>query len=125
MALCSAYARLSSATLCSKMSVDNSQVVDAIGTEKDDTVVTLTITDHLEWGNVEHLLKLQNKLNKYLAFIESGEIYDAYPSAKGKKIQISVVCKYDPDNEGFALLEQCKKQIEKAGFHLRFETHGT
>ena len=107
------------------MSVDNSQVVDAIGTEKDGTGVTLTITDHLEWGNGEHLLKLQDKLNKYLAFIESGEIYDSYPSAKGKKIQISVVCKYDPDIEGYAFLEKCKKQIEQAGFYLHFETHGT
>jgi hypothetical protein len=59
--------------------------VDAIDTDKDGNLVTLTITDHLAWGDDQHLLLLQQKLNTYLAFIESGEIHATYPAAKDKR----------------------------------------
>ncbi|WP_407059149.1 DUF6572 domain-containing protein [Ralstonia syzygii subsp. celebesensis] len=32
----------------------------------------------------EHLLLLQEKINCYLRFIESGEIYNSFPSAEGR-----------------------------------------
>ena len=112
-------------TLCSKMSIDNSKIVDAVGTEKDGTVVTLTVTDHLEWDCNEHLYKLQEKLNSYLAFIESGEVYASYPKAKGKKIKISVVCRHAPDDQGIIFLNKCRKLIENAGFIFTYETFGT
>ena len=55
------------------MSVENSQVIDAISINPQDVVV-LTISDHLEWDEEnEHLLLLQNKINAYLGVIESGE----------------------------------------------------
>ena len=107
------------------MSVDNSSVVDAIGTEKDGSIVTLTVTDHLEWGNDEHLYKLQEKLNTYLAFIESGEILETYPEAKGKNIKISVACKYKPDEQGETFFNKCSKLIENAGFIFSYEVYGT
>lgn len=68
--------------LYSEMSVENPNVIDIIHTDKDGGHVTLTVTDHLEWGDGEHLLKLQDKLNKYLAFVESGEIFEKYPGAE-------------------------------------------
>jgi hypothetical protein len=103
------------------MSIDNTQVVDAIGTEKGGTLVTLTITDHLGWGDDEHLLLLQKKLNTYLAFIESGEIHEAYPAAKDKPLRINVVCKYVPDERGRQFLSKAKDVIEGAGFALTYE----
>ena len=107
------------------MSIENTQVIDAIGTEKDGSGVTLTVTDHLEWDDQEHLFKLQEKLNSYLAFIENGELYESYPEAKGEKIRISVVCKYHPDNRGIEFFEKCKKQIENAGYGFTFKIYGT
>lgn len=66
------------------MSIEDSKVIDIIGMAPDGSFVTLTATDHLEWGTREHLMMIQEKLNSYLAFIESGELFDTYPNAKGK-----------------------------------------
>jgi hypothetical protein len=53
------------------MSVDQTNIVDFISINSSGNVV-LTISDHLEWDNEgRHIYILQEKLNKYLAFIES------------------------------------------------------
>lgn len=104
------------------MSVEDLRVVDFIGTDVNDSSVTLTISDHLEWGNGNHLLLLQEKLNTYLSYIESGEIFDSHPEAYGEPIIISIVCKYHPDEEALHFLQLCKDNIEKAGFGFRYET---
>ena len=67
------------------MSVDDSRVVDAIGIEQQTGAVVLTISDHHDWLDTEHRRSLlRDKLNTYLAFIESGEIYDASPNSTGR-----------------------------------------
>ena len=102
------------------MSIEHTDTVDLIGTDKTGMVV-LTISDHLEW-NDEHLLLLQEKLNSYLSFIESGEIFESYPSAKNSNIRIDVVCKYEPTTEGASFLSKCADIITKAGFKFGYET---
>jgi len=104
------------------MSMEQTSVVDAIGIDKKTNDVMLTITDHLEWDPAnEHLLILQAKLNSYLAFIESGEVYDAYPKAHGKKIMISIVALHPPIGTAIDFLERAKATITSAGFGFRFE----
>jgi hypothetical protein len=67
-------------------------------------------------------MKLQDKLNSYLAFIESGEIFEQYPGATGKVIKLNVVCKFHPDSEGEKFLKLCREVITKAGFEFSYET---
>ncbi len=71
------------------MSVTNPKVIDFWGISKEaPNDLLLVMTDHLEWGDKaeqgEHLLVLQEKINSYIAFIESGEIYTEIPGAYGK-----------------------------------------
>ena len=54
------------------MSVEKIDKVDFVSTTEKG-IIRLTISDHLEWASKnEHLLILQNKINAYLNFIESG-----------------------------------------------------
>lgn len=104
------------------MSVEQLNVIDVIGIDKKTGHVVLTISDHLDWSNtVEHQIALQAKLNKYLAFIESGEILTAYPDAKDRPVAIQVVFKYKPDQQGWQFLARAKDVIEAAGFILQHE----
>ena len=67
-----------------------------------------------------HIPQLQEKLNDYLAFIESGEIYESYPDAHGREIEIQLICKYLPlEGEGSAFIEHAGDKIRGAGFHFR------
>ena len=94
------------------MSVDQTGVVDAIGVNDSSGEVVLTITDHLEWGNNEHLLLLQEKLNTYLGFVESGEILNTYADANGRGVLINVVCKYPPDESAVSFFNQVSSVVE-------------
>jgi len=100
------------------MSVDQKDTVDLISTLPDGEVL-LTISDHLPWDeNNEHLLVLQDKLNSYLIFIESGEIFESYSTAKNKSFIIEVVMKYKPNEVALVFLTQCKDTIENTGVQL-------
>jgi hypothetical protein len=107
------------------MSIEESHVIDLISTAKDGSSVILTATDHLEWGDTSHLLRIQEKLNSYLAFIESSEIFKSYPNAKGKEIKIDIVFKYHPDEEGVKFLALCQETIENAGFAFCYKVTET
>jgi len=106
------------------VAVDNSDIVDIVSIGSDGNVV-LTISDHLEWAETEsHQLTLQDKLNRYLAFVESGEILESYPKAEGRPIVFSVVTQFDPDPSGLAFLERARTVIENAGFRFRHTRFG-
>ena len=104
------------------MSVEQTDVVDVISTDKQTGHVVLTISDHLDWSDTtKHQNILQAKLNKYLAFIESGEMLTRYHDAKGRPVAIRVVFKFKPDSAGWSFLAKAKAVIESAGFSLRHE----
>jgi hypothetical protein len=104
------------------MSVEEPSKIDFSVFEPQSGDVRLLITDHLDWKEGgEHLLLLQNKLNSYLAFIESGEIYTKLPKAIGRKIVIEVVGKFPLSDEASRFYRLAGKAIEDAGFSLRFE----
>jgi hypothetical protein len=104
------------------VSVERRDVVDVVSIDKKTGHVILTISDHLDWSNsMEHQTTLQRKFNRYLAFVESGEILTRYPDARGRPVAIKVVFKFKPDQEGWRFLARAKEVIETAGFTLRHE----
>jgi hypothetical protein len=106
----------------SAVSVEQFDVVDVVSIDKTTGHVILTISDHLDWSNsIAHQIALQTKFNKYLSFVESGEILERYPDAEGRPVAIKVVFKHKPDEEGWQFLARAKEVIESAGFTLRHE----
>lgn len=102
------------------MSVDNAAVVDAIGVESDFGRVILTISDHLDWSDEQdHLFALQEKINTYLRFIESGELEVAYPDARGRVVVIDVVGKCDLTEGASAFFRSATSVLHDAGVELR------
>ena len=106
------------------MTVENPRVVDFLGVDKQSGEVVLSISDHLGWddGN-SHLLALQEKLNSYLAFVESGELLKEYPNGEGRRVRIDVVLKYRPSATGKRFLENAQATVKAAGFALEYRVH--
>lgn len=74
------------------MGLENPNVVDLAGTLRDSSAVVLTIADAWDWADEHaHLAALQRKLDNYLAFIASGQVFETYPDAVGRKVVIDVV----------------------------------
>jgi hypothetical protein len=103
------------------MAVDQPKVIDFISRNKKDEIV-LTISDHLDWDDTQaHLVILQDKINSYLAFLESGEIYEKYPDAKGRRQRIEITFKYAPNQLAYSFLTKATPIIEEAGFSFGFK----
>ena len=106
------------------MTIEKENEIDIISTYEDEGYVGLTISDNLEWDIAnEKLLKLQSKINTYLAFVQSGQIYNDYPNAKRLKIRIELICKYPPNEEGEKFLKLLQAMIEKAGYYFNWRLH--
>jgi hypothetical protein len=103
------------------MSVDQPDVVDMVSISQAGEVA-LTVSDHLDWSNsIEHQTILQNKLNAYLAFVESGELIQQYPEARGRNVVLNVVFKHRPDRDGLVFMKRATRVIQSAGFRLQYE----
>lgn len=77
------------------MSLDNPATVDALSDSSDGTTVSLTIIDGWDWSDeAKHLLALQAKINAYFDFVQSGQLFEVRPTARGKKLRIDLFLKY-------------------------------
>ncbi|MDM9622631.1 DUF6572 domain-containing protein [Rhizobium sp. S96] len=104
------------------MSIDQTEIIDFVSIEKSNGEVVLTISDHLPWeeDEEEHLLLLQEKINAYLRFIESGEMFRKVPRSEGRNIVIDVVMKFPLSPNAQIFLERAKAAVEEADFGLRW-----
>lgn len=103
------------------MSIVQTDQIDAIGIDKKSQSVVLTISDHLTWEEPQdHLLLLQEKLNTYIRFYESEEIFETYPKAVGKEVIVEIIGKYPliPDGEEF--IQQAKEILKGIDVGLKF-----
>ncbi|AZC30415.1 hypothetical protein C4K38_2455 [Pseudomonas chlororaphis subsp. piscium] len=107
------------------MSIVDTKVVDIIAVpEWEPDNVILVITDHLEWGDKtqqgEHLLLLQEKINTYIAFIESGEILESYPPSKDKAPIIRINGLYELPEQGEFFIDRVTEVLKGVGIGLEF-----
>ena len=103
------------------VSIEDSDKIDIIGTDRATGNIVLTISDHLDWADERrHLLLLQEKLNAYLRFLESGQVYESCPEARGHGVIVSVVAQHEMSEAGLSFLETAKKILEGAGFALQW-----
>lgn len=103
------------------MSIQDTKTVDFVSLESEPNTALLVVSDHLDWANtLKHQLALQEKLNAYLSFIESRELYVRFPKANGKRVEIRVMFQHEPDTSGMNFLQKVKGAIEQAGFHFSY-----
>ena len=103
------------------MPLDNPDVIDAVGIEKDSEFAALTIADSWDWQDEQkHLLALQAKLNAYFRFIESGQIWQSYPDAAGRQIVIDVIGRFPLPQLGIEFLTKASDACAGLGIRIRY-----
>ena len=103
------------------MTIEHTDVIDFISTNKDRNEVKLTISDHYDWGNSDsHLFILQEKINTYINFIESGELLDAYAEAKNLTPVINIIGRYPLNQDASDFLEKVNVIVKSIGIEVRF-----
>lgn len=106
------------------MSVMDEGVIDNMGLRKNEKSLNLYIFDHLAWGleaDDVHIFMLQNKLNDYLQYIDSGQVNERYKVEDYENIIIRVIAKYPFSYDCVQFLDKAKRYINDAGFELEWE----
>ncbi len=108
------------------MAIDQANVIDWIGIDPETEEVLLMISDHTKWNESdqhdrEHMFSLQEKINAYLRFIESGELYSTYPKAGGKTAVIKIIAKYEMNESGKRFFAKIKEFLFASGHKITFE----
>lgn len=110
------------------MAIDNRDVVDAIAVDSKNNALRLLLADHLKWeadgfslSEEEHLKLLREKVNAYLAFLETKQYSPQFPDKNFKLFVIECHFKY-------RITENCQKllqviQNKVAAYGIRFEIH--
>ncbi|MCE0558036.1 MULTISPECIES: DUF6572 domain-containing protein [unclassified Motilimonas] len=94
------------------MSVEQLEKVDLMSIDKENETLVLTILDALEWDEEDvHLFTLQSKINAYLEFIRTGEVYKAEPEAQGMRMAIEAMFKHKPHAAAEAFLAKVETML--------------
>jgi hypothetical protein len=103
------------------MTIEQENVIDLIGLNEEENYISLIISDHLEWDDKnEKLLLLQGKVNSYLSYIESGQVYETHPESKDMDVQIVLTSMYEPNDEALKFFSLLSPIVEDAGFQFKW-----
>lgn len=105
------------------MSVTEANSVDVVVPDNQDGEVELVLVDHLPWKSDDenHLALLQEKINNYLAFVQTGQLIKEFPTARDRKIVLKINALYAPSEEGEKLLAAARPKVAELGIELRFD----
>ena len=105
------------------MSVDQKGVIDVLTRSRETGGVTLTISDHLDWAQpLEHIALLQAKIEAYLRFIASGQVWERCPDAIRKEIVILVAFRCPPpEGDVMDFLAAADEKVVAAGYGFEFK----
>ena len=95
--------------------------IDAMGVSDDH--LELLLIDENKWIESleeEHLLKLQEKLNNYIYFLESKQYVARYGDKFDKKV-IHITFQYSPSDNGLAFLAAVQKVLQPTDMSLKVE----
>jgi hypothetical protein len=94
------------------MSLEQANVIDAIGVEEASGRVILVVRHEGAWeGSDAQLYLLQEKLNAYLSFALDGEMADAYPDLANRPLGLRIDSTTAPDARTLHLLAHVRQQI--------------
>lgn len=84
--------------------------------------VVLRVIDHLDWTDEnDHLYKLQEKMNGYIEFVESGQIYEVKESYRDKKIVVCVALKFSYPSSVEFFFKGVEELLHKNGIIFRVD----
>lgn len=105
-----------------------SQVIDRIELEKETGCVVLTVVDDLGWADENaHIQELQEKLNAYLASVESGDVYKlaraevGHDVPRSSPIRITILATQPLSAQGKAFFEYARDAFSEAKVGLVFQ----
>ena len=105
------------------MTVLDKDVVDDIGYRDEEKAAYLITYDHLMWHEdveEEHFKILQDKLNAYFIFIQTGQVDEQFPQKEIKEYVILICFLYPPTKYAKVFLRAAQKTAKKLNTKIRY-----
>ena len=97
-------------------------VIDFLGFDEGAGEVVLGMMEERPWdGSEKQLFQIQEKMNAYFSFILDGEMEDAYPQFRGKKVRIRMECVGMPPEEAVKFLQAVYDQAQLQGIEFELD----
>jgi len=107
------------------MSIEDKDLVDAIGVENLSGKLVMTIADHLDWADERaHLHALRDKFNAYLGAIQGDDLVASYPDAAGRTVVIELLSEVEIPESGLKFLEHATSTAGELGIEVRVRSGG-
>lgn len=105
------------------MSVLDIDKIDGLGIDSNDNTLVFLISDHLPWESAEyeHLQLLQQKINSYIRFIQSGEYKKHYPEKNFEKFRIEVGFKHFYTDNVITFFALANSRIKSLNIDLKYK----
>jgi hypothetical protein len=104
------------------MTIEEKGIVDFIEINHERGVANLVISDHLAWEEVNrHLLLVQEKINEYLSFIESGNLFEARADLRALRLVIKLTALFLPPPEARTFYDELQRTLASYGYPFIFE----
>lgn len=111
------------------MSIDDRNTVDFLAIELGDAKIVLGISDHWDWSApMEHVFALQEKMNSYPEFVESGQVWESAAEKSGRTIragdlsvETKVFLKHEPPLLFFEFLKRAREVFATLGVSVSHE----
>ena len=104
------------------MSIASATIVDVVSTDPASGEVVLTISDHLDWTESEHFSLLESKISAYLSFVESGQLIEAYPFARDRRVRIDLVLLHTPSASASSTLKNVEVDLASRAIGFAWRT---
>lgn len=76
------------------LNIEKTDVIDALAASDDGSALIMVILDGMDWHDEHrHLILLQEKINNYIAYIESKQYTERYPSVTAIEINVKFLFK--------------------------------
>jgi hypothetical protein len=108
------------------MSILETDKIDIVGTRPGTNVVRLVVADHLGWDDVErHSKLLQEKINTYIAFVESGQLGNLQEPTipPSPDVVIALALTAVPSDEAKVFLAETERFLRGIGLGFVVEVH--
>lgn len=105
------------------MGLEDPTTIDVVS-ESADGEIGLIMTETRRWdGSPERSKELQDKLNTYVAFVESGRLVEEYPEAQGRAVRIQLDTLEEPDAQTRTILEHVERRLAEESIRFVVERY--
>ena len=95
------------------MSLEQANIIDALGVDEHTRRLTLVIRQDTAWTGADtQLFQLQEKLNAYLSFALDGELTEAYPDFRDIPLALRIETPATPDARTLHMLAHVRQQLQ-------------